>query len=442
MASIIIVISSFANTGRAITDEALGSKDETPTSRTTTPPQQNQEQQTAPSVPITPRLQINIPGVSFSQPAQEGGFLNLPFLAEYISGLYKYLLAIVGVLAGIMLTIGGVQYLIAAGNKSAIDAALKRIKGALIGLVIALGSYVILFTINPELVRFKALRIETIRGFPLTFASATEGNGTLTTGEPTYSPDTTPPGTLQAIADRVAERIGVNACLFKKQISMESHWDASSGAGRTTGCCYGLGQVHFRYTADMLNNPITRALIARTHSRGEAALPPLGANDRTTISNWLTSDPEGNLIVAAIFKKKSSEIGANPIASTAIYGMGPPAYNSYLRATGCSPRRFNETQLFEQLNAGASIDTLIEQSCIPPSTWPLTGENQRCPTSNKCCREGTDCEQPNMASGGRGRIGVCVGGSRNGQPCAAVAGAQRYAKTFLFSAKRCAQENQ
>lgn len=391
---------------------------------------------------ITPKLSINIPTVNFSQAAQQGNILFLPFLADYITGLYKYLLAIVGILAGVMLTVGGVKYLISGGSQERVTSAKNTIGNALIGLIIAFGSYVILFTINPELVKFRALQIEQTRPILLNFIMD-EGNGSLTSGEPTSSPDTTPPTELQALANRVAEQIGINACLFRKQIAMESSgWNVALGAGRQTGCCYGLGGVHFVYTAKLLNNLSTRRLVAEIHSRGESALPPLGSSDRTTISNWLTSDPEGNLIVAAIFKKNASSVGANPIASAAIYGMGPPAYRSYLQATGCRPQRFNETQLFESLNSGASIDTLVQQSCIPPTTWPLTGEHQKCPGSNKCCREGTDCQQPNMAPGGRGRLGVCVGGSRNGQPCFAVAGAEQYSRTYLFSVRSCARESQ
>lgn len=130
----------------------------------------NAQQPTA-SVPLVPRLQIDIPTVSFSQPAAEAGYLNLPFLAEYIIGLSKYLVAITGVLAGIMVTIGGVQYLLAAGNKSAIDVALKRIKGALIGMGLVLGSYLILYTVNPELVKLRTLEIKKIETINLDFSS-------------------------------------------------------------------------------------------------------------------------------------------------------------------------------------------------------------------------------------------------------------------------------
>lgn len=123
---------------------------------------------TPPQQIITPELGINIPGINISQGAQDNNYLNLPFIADYITGLVRYLLGLAGVLAGIMLTIGGVQYLMAAGNKSAIDVALKRIKNALFGLLLALSSYTILYAINPRLVSFSALRIEATQQVLLT----------------------------------------------------------------------------------------------------------------------------------------------------------------------------------------------------------------------------------------------------------------------------------
>ena len=152
------------------------------------PPQEEQGRQPA-RPPITPRLQINIPGVQFSPALEEDGRLTLPFIGEYIAGLYKYLIGIVGIVAGIMLTIGGVQYLTSGGSTERVGAAKDRIKNALIGLVIAFGSYVILFTINPELVRFSALKIKTVTSAALTFPELlTTTIDTTDTTDPAASP--------------------------------------------------------------------------------------------------------------------------------------------------------------------------------------------------------------------------------------------------------------
>ncbi|MDO8183611.1 MAG: pilin [bacterium] len=70
---------------------------------------------------------------------------------EYASAAFQTVLMVVIVLAVLMLTISGLQYIIspAAGGK---EEATKRIWAAIIGLLIALSSYLILKTINPNLV--------------------------------------------------------------------------------------------------------------------------------------------------------------------------------------------------------------------------------------------------------------------------------------------------
>ena len=107
--------------------------------------------------------------------AQEGGYqgidLQAPIpgltrvsnLGEYIAGIYRYSIAVAAILAGVMITIGGLKWLTAAGNAAAIGAAKKTIGGALIGLILVSSSYVILNTINPELVK---LRVPAIRSIP------------------------------------------------------------------------------------------------------------------------------------------------------------------------------------------------------------------------------------------------------------------------------------
>lgn len=76
-------------------------------------------------------------------------------IADYMKALYNWGIGIVGVLAGVVLIIAGMMWLTAGGNNTQVEAAKKWIGGALSGLVLALGSYFILFQINPELVKFR-----------------------------------------------------------------------------------------------------------------------------------------------------------------------------------------------------------------------------------------------------------------------------------------------
>jgi len=51
-----------------------------------------------------------------------------------------------------MIVIGGVEYIISGANESMRGEAKKRIENAIWGLVMALVSYLVLYTINPSLV--------------------------------------------------------------------------------------------------------------------------------------------------------------------------------------------------------------------------------------------------------------------------------------------------
>lgn len=112
---------------------------------------------------ITPRLEIPIPTIKFTSPLLEGGVITIPFLAQYVGGVYQFLLGVVGIVAAVMMMIGGFQYLTAGGDSQRVGKAKKRIADALIGMVLAFGSYLVLWTLNPDLVEFRALQIAGVK---------------------------------------------------------------------------------------------------------------------------------------------------------------------------------------------------------------------------------------------------------------------------------------
>ena len=105
-------------------------------------------------------LQVSIPGVkelAEKYPVKcsgETGNTNceIPWIAIYIYAIYNYMLAIGGMLAVVTIMIGGVIWLVSAGNASRISTAKSWIVGSLTGLLILLTSYVLLYQINPEMV--------------------------------------------------------------------------------------------------------------------------------------------------------------------------------------------------------------------------------------------------------------------------------------------------
>lgn len=112
---------------------------------------------------VTPKLQINIPGVQFSNiKIRPGETVGIPWIMEYIKGIYKYLLGVAILLAIIMISIAGFRWMTAGGNASIIGDAKKQIINAIIGLILAFGVVVVLSTINPNLINLKPISIKTI----------------------------------------------------------------------------------------------------------------------------------------------------------------------------------------------------------------------------------------------------------------------------------------
>lgn len=96
-------------------------------------------------------------------------------LANYIPLIYNYLVSIVSIVAVIMIMVGGLRYLTAGGNPSAITSAKETIIGAVIGLFLTFGSYLLLQTINPALVQLKIPDIKMVRTEILKPAPLTKG---------------------------------------------------------------------------------------------------------------------------------------------------------------------------------------------------------------------------------------------------------------------------
>ena len=120
-------------------------------------------------------LQVKIPGLTFTPTKQiqancreENGkkICNFPWIGEYIAGVYKYAIGIVGILAAVVLMVGGVLWIIAGGNATMIGEAKAWIGASLTGLVIALCSYLILYQINPALTIFQPLGITQVAKAP------------------------------------------------------------------------------------------------------------------------------------------------------------------------------------------------------------------------------------------------------------------------------------
>ncbi len=79
----------------------------------------------------------------------------MPLITDAFQKLYQYLISISGVVALVVLIVGGIIYLTSVGEPEKLNKAKKQILAALFGIVLLLSSYLILRTINPELVNIQ-----------------------------------------------------------------------------------------------------------------------------------------------------------------------------------------------------------------------------------------------------------------------------------------------
>jgi hypothetical protein len=159
--------------------------------------------------------QENIPGAS----AKATDFIT------YMKQVIGFGYAVIGILAMFMLCIGAYQYLMAAGNLAKAESAKNTISSALLGLVLGVMSWVILYTINPDLVDLKGLTLTT-----LTFTST--GTTTTSSGSSGFTASTTAIALNGTVEERVnsysdiikeaSQKYGVPENIIKAMIDAES----------------------------------------------------------------------------------------------------------------------------------------------------------------------------------------------------------------------------
>jgi hypothetical protein len=79
-----------------------------------------------------------------------------------IKAIYKYAIGAVGIIAAVAMMVGGLIWLTAGGDSGRVTTAKDIIKSSLLGMILLLCSFLILSTINPDLVKFRTLSIDKI----------------------------------------------------------------------------------------------------------------------------------------------------------------------------------------------------------------------------------------------------------------------------------------
>ena len=152
-------------------------------------------------------------------PGSESSTSDVTDFYAYLSAIYKFGIWAIGIAALLMITIGGYMYITSAGNNTSMEKAKGVITDAIVGLVLALTAYLLLYIINPDLVKIQRLPIITGNGAP---TSAVPGAVT-----PPVAPPATPAaaggscnaGSCSQVNSAIsANSSGINATLLKSVV--------------------------------------------------------------------------------------------------------------------------------------------------------------------------------------------------------------------------------
>jgi hypothetical protein len=126
---------------------------------------------TAPYTLLEPLPCLNTTGVTCSSDSSGNSTFSSISLQQFIPYAYKFLLALAVALAVFEITVGGFEYMLS-GAMDTKSNAKKRMTDAALGLTLALITYLVLYTIDPNLVNSNNLNL------PPVGQSASSSSGT------------------------------------------------------------------------------------------------------------------------------------------------------------------------------------------------------------------------------------------------------------------------
>ncbi len=109
---------------------------------------------------------IPIPNVTHPCATQNGQVAGsghcVASYGAYVAGIYQYASGVIGVVAAFMVLYGGLKWITASGNTKRVDDAKATIYAAIAAIILILGSYTLLYTINPQLTNLQLPNVQPI----------------------------------------------------------------------------------------------------------------------------------------------------------------------------------------------------------------------------------------------------------------------------------------
>ncbi len=189
-----------------------------------------------PSKAIKAKLQVSI------------GSLTVPEdLGEYVAAAYKWMIGASTLIAIVLIMVGGLQWTMAAVSAEQIAKAKKRIVNGVVGLVLLLSTYLILATVNPNLLKLQVPQLPMIKTVALVDGETSCGYLTGLWGESaTYLTKNGAPTDSPHATDQPPPKGGKPYTLEKPSKGVEcgsvatitKDWEGNSVTPEGTTCTY------------------------------------------------------------------------------------------------------------------------------------------------------------------------------------------------------------
>ena len=187
-----------------------------------------------------PEVVLEVP---FGEKGTEGD--KIKGLAGYIVVAYEYFVGLIGIVAVMMIVWGGFKWTTSAGNSSQIASARSTITSAVVGLVLALTSYLLLATINPALVsvnKLKIPKVDYVGGYSFNCGTEEADNGVDAVSGGILAEG------LNDTINKYAEKFKVSGVFVKSIMQKESSFNSQAMStftkkDGTEGHAYGLMQL-------------------------------------------------------------------------------------------------------------------------------------------------------------------------------------------------------
>ncbi len=339
------------------------------------------------------------------------GFLGGPIsgesVAQYIQAVFILFIWVVGILATVMVVYGGIRWVTAAGNAGRINDARDIINNAIIGVILALVSVVLLNLINPQLTKFQGLTIATVdqKLFELNVQVAKQVGewpacaATTLRGDPDQACANKVSPACQsglnrwindAAGDYKVDRFLVKAIIMQESKKTSDGYPLSTGTevkgadGRAATTAYGIGQF---VVGTML------PLLKQVNGSLPSACPESNNVDTATNTlikscrDWLDAHLETQVRMAALYLAKISQtscVNRNLIYTAFGYYLGPGNATRYCQGEDIKIKDASAARLQQLQNQGigyvlgtkANYDKICTLSKVSPTPGPVTAPRQ------------------------------------------------------------------